>query len=363
MNNREQQYNNDKKWRARILAAMGIMTVVGMLGCGYGHAALSRDLLFDGDAAIKPPAGGFGITYMQEMTPKICYDAKVHTQEQLEDKRDGQKYWVIKYADGNCWMAQDLKLQLSPDVTLTPELTATEKDWTPVYGTLNTVSVTPSSVSGDRSYDFGMYIHTKVGAGSTNCGANKTSLSQCPTQVITVGDRTPSSDPDFYEHNGNKTYNDTEYDAHYLIGTYYQPAAAIAYAPGDTLPAALERSASSICPKGWVIPTGFRGSNGSADHTDFMQWFKAENAYNSNLIIGYPPYYYKPSGVVSALKKLNEVGGGTSTPTAYWSGTTGGGNAPKLYYYGGSSVSMPTAAMTNTAAVLMRCMAYGNWAR
>ncbi len=68
-----------------------------------------------------------GITTMQEMTPEVCaseptpaYNILMTTNEHQEgtaaaipeialiDTRDGKSYYVRKFADGNCWMAQNL---------------------------------------------------------------------------------------------------------------------------------------------------------------------------------------------------------------------------------------------------------------
>lgn len=67
----------------------------------------------------------FGIETMQEMTSKICESVPTPTAftetgeinadvptAQLIDSRDGKSYWVAKLADGNCWMTQNLALDL-----------------------------------------------------------------------------------------------------------------------------------------------------------------------------------------------------------------------------------------------------------
>lgn len=93
--------------------------------CGYGHAAVSTDLLISGVGMVDQI--GFRSDYMQELTATECRNVSQYTQKQMIDKRDGQKYWVIKYGDGNCWMAQDLKLKLSTGTTLTAELSDVDK--------------------------------------------------------------------------------------------------------------------------------------------------------------------------------------------------------------------------------------------
>ena len=86
-------------------------------------------------SAIANPAvitGMMELTYMQDMTSSICHDTVGYDQnynrdsngsyiitpgsevtKQLIDSRDGKEYWVAKLADGNCWMTQNLALDLN----------------------------------------------------------------------------------------------------------------------------------------------------------------------------------------------------------------------------------------------------------
>ena len=50
---------------------------------------------------------------MQEMTSSICENSPQLATKQLRDIRDGKYYWVTKLADGNCWMTQNLDLDLN----------------------------------------------------------------------------------------------------------------------------------------------------------------------------------------------------------------------------------------------------------
>ena len=63
----------------------------------------------------------FSIDYMQDMTPEICAATSERETKQLEDKRDGHKYWVTKMHDGRCWMAQDLDYDGGGDIGYTRE--------------------------------------------------------------------------------------------------------------------------------------------------------------------------------------------------------------------------------------------------
>ena len=78
------------------------------------------------------------LIYMQDMTPEICKNTKAkngastvtpgnEVTKQLIDIRDGKKYWVAKLADNNCWMTQNLALDLKEGMTLTSGDTNLEK--------------------------------------------------------------------------------------------------------------------------------------------------------------------------------------------------------------------------------------------
>lgn len=63
-----------------------------------------------------------GYFKMQDMTHDICNNVDIEESElQLIDVRDNKIYWVAKLKDGNCWMTQNLDLDLSSSVALTSE--------------------------------------------------------------------------------------------------------------------------------------------------------------------------------------------------------------------------------------------------
>lgn len=105
-----QKAAKDRKRRLfdhKMLGIYAVFSVVSMLVCAYGHAAVSSDLLISGEATVKA-TNAFQVTYMQEMTPEICAQADPLTTAQLIDQRDDKTYWVTKLPDGQCWMTQNL---------------------------------------------------------------------------------------------------------------------------------------------------------------------------------------------------------------------------------------------------------------
>ena len=184
---------------------------------------------------------------MQDMTSEICQAATVMgggAQMQLIDDRinlDGNKrlYWVAKLADGNCWMTQNLDLDLIAGHTYTHA--DTDLGWDPSSPNLDAFWVVDEG-------------HSTI---LWNPVAGK---------FIGWSDQTASpysADPgEKYYYNSGSTANDIEYNSlqdcinaghtdcdHYHTGNYYNWTAAVAnnvvnsgYAPG------------SVCPRGWRLP-------------------------------------------------------------------------------------------------------------
>ena len=151
-----------------------------------------------GDIAEPLPQNFAEIEYMQHMTPEICASANGSDTKQLIDKRDNKTYWVGKLPDGNCWMTQNLDLDLSTSKTFTPADTNISSNWTP--STSTTMTISGYNPDTGKSYDPGAQ---------------------------------------YYEGSGSE---------HYHVGNYYQWSAATAGYTG------ISQSSQSICPKGWTLP-------------------------------------------------------------------------------------------------------------
>lgn len=245
------------------------------------------------------------LTYMQDMTTSICEHTPMPTTlngqevtatKQLVDTRDGKKYWVAKLRDGNCWMVQNLALNLgiAPDTETEAELGKFVSKLTPadsdvedeVLMTTSTL-VIPSddmtnparfgaesggvvSQTSTYSWTFG-----KIVAGAPNnltClrspsySSTENIVSLCAEKgyfdvadsswkaTLTAGNGSLTL-PDGTIFTGFVAANSTEktYDAHYTFGNYYQWNTATAGSGIDII----ERDKNaevSICPNGWQLP-------------------------------------------------------------------------------------------------------------
>lgn len=246
------------------------------------------------------------LVYMQDMTSGICANtkgmdgsvkqvsatdsagAKLLTYEvtvgnevskQLIDIRDGKTYWVSKLADENCWMVQNLALDLSNDKALTSldtDILANgvhKGSWIPSISTAKTIPAADQAINAwsATSWDLGEYVTVYPNANSPCViAAGTTNLeTACPNKLKNVAGWASSSEPVAMDNSGEPAIDAATktYDAHYLLGNYYSwTAATVAelgagnFSPdeGKTDPAALRNAQQSICPKGWKLPVSGR---------------------------------------------------------------------------------------------------------
>ncbi|MEE0888188.1 MAG: hypothetical protein U0L97_03165, partial [Candidatus Saccharimonadaceae bacterium] len=210
------------------------------------------------------------LTTMQGMTTEICEDTFTPGSQvtdpvptaTLRDTRDDKTYTIAKLADSNCWMTQNLDLDLSTGTTLTPVDTDINEDWTPMRGTISFTGIT---VSGWDNSDTTPY--------SANPG-------------------------DVYYYTSGTNENDIQYDslteceaashtdcAHYHAGNYYNWSAAVASNDSSAYVEGFSNANTSICPAGWRLPK-------SASTGSFIEGNEQITMVNSydNILGEYFPY-------------------------------------------------------------------------
>ena len=170
---------------------------------------------------------------MQDMNSSICgrvFNTEETPTIQLVDIRDNKLYWVAKLADDNCWMTQNLDLDIGgTDVTaLTSE---------------NTDISTDSTISGVGIYTDGYSLNNGVYTWS-------------PKNPTTNSGWTNSTTKE-YSYDPGDTYPDnlaTQQTAssHGLSGNFYNWTAAVA--SNNSAGASSDNAANSICPKNWRLP-------------------------------------------------------------------------------------------------------------
>ena len=206
-----------------------------------------------------------GIKTMQEMTASICSNADEGETARLKDARDDKLYWVTKLADGNCWMTQNLDYDISADgitgeeAEQTDLLAGTVWDSSSNYAPQPTATGSPfndATSTGTYSWDPGMYVKADPADWEKMCGSSSgiTSFADAECQNagwINVDGYTALTE----EQSGTFTSVDSSartYDAHYLVGNFYQWNTATA-GTGETNTST--DATDSICPKGWKLPS------------------------------------------------------------------------------------------------------------
>ncbi len=263
------------------------------------------------------------ITYMQDMTADICKHSHENETKQLIDSRDGKTYWVTKLKDENCWMTQNLALDLDTTKSLTSTDSDISSNWTPPANTQQgIITKFPSSSDMALSYDPGEYVYTTP-MERNSCGTSSiTKIEGCPNWKLTSG---LSKDI-----GGNE-------QAHYLAGNYYSyEVATVGSAPASG------GASNSICPKGWRLPS-------TDDYTNLTNGLTVSITDTANNI-KLAPYYFVYGGYVhhSSLVSAGSLG-------YYWSSMAN--NDTRAYNLNFNTNVNPSGTLVRYVGTSVRCVA------
>jgi uncharacterized protein (TIGR02145 family) len=181
------------------------------------------------------------VDYMQDMTPGVCavtttpkasatqfdWDGSHHRdrnyvpRKKLVDQRDGKEYIVSKLADGNCWMSQNLAIELSEN----NDIVISNNDGTTSFATPNNSTITSAGQSWSRA--------------ENNWRSFKPDDASAYYQNGYVKSSAPTAAGDEY--------------AWESAGIYYNWYAATGGT--GTVQLTSGEAPSSICPQGWRLPT------------------------------------------------------------------------------------------------------------
>lgn len=250
-----------------------------------------------------------GIQTMQEMTSTICADTAENDTAQLTDTRDGKKYWVTKLADGNCWMTQNLDLDLYTSKALTPDDSDVSSNWTPTNSTLADGTQTTTDYTAVWSWNLGDYVLTTPNAG-TSCGTSGISdFGDCTG----VGFQSIAGMAPMTDGNATDVISDNTYNAHYHVGNHYTWNAATA-GTGGTITST--NATDSICPKGWQLPTSNNSNSGSFQALT-NAYSISSNTDGSTALVSAPLYFVRSGNVDSGSLRYAGNSGGYWSSTAY----------------------------------------------
>ncbi len=278
--------------------------------------------------------GFAGIEYMQEMDQVTCYRAADGEKGRLEDIRDGKVYWVGKLKDGNCWMTQNLDLDLyanGANRRLTSADSDVTSDWTSTTGASGLWTGSSSNYNTVNYYDPGEYAYTN------------------PTNRLSSGcgtlDSTACADAGWKLMSGASTNDSGNETTHYLAGNYYSWGAATAGQAASI--SSSGESTQSICPKGWRLPI----NSGDKSYNTLLTSYGT----NSGLLYGtqdirLAPLYFVYGGYVNSSSLTNAGSLGY-----YWSSTAISNTSARGLYFT-TSVN-PSSNTTRYLGFSVRCVA------
>ena len=301
------------------------------------------------------------ISTMQEMTPEFCASATTSSPgntARLKDTRDGKYYWVAKLADGNCWMTQNLDLDLNTVGTLTPENSDVSAVWNfnsaggSWYTSADQGSTSNTAI---QAWSLGEYVKTSPTA-TTSCGNITTNLSACSAQFTSVEGKTAYTTAinEGKSPNENVSVSGNDYDAHYLVGNYYSWAAATAGSGNKATDSG--DAADSICPAGWRLPA----SDGSYTETNEFYallsqygliYTTASGSRGSNIATS--PLYFVRSGYAYPSGHYLYLAGSSGY---YQSGRTASSNDANSMNFGSPNLYL-AANIHRYNGISVRCVA------
>lgn len=292
------------------------------------------------------------LTYMQDMSPAACEAASIGDTKQLTDSRDQKKYWVAKLADGNCWMTQNLDLDLNGRTLKTTDSDVSE-DWTFSGSWYKSADQGSTSYSAIQGWDLGEYVKTSPTA-TTSC-TSYSDLSECTSQFTSVAGKTAYAT----DVNGGKLPADnvavsgSNYDAHYLVGNYYSWPAATAGSGNEV--SSSGDATDSICPANWRLPLSSSTHNETPGSFYYLlnQYGLTSSTTSGNNNIATSPLYFVRSGDVGPNRSRPHRAGYDG---GYWSGRAlSSNNAYALYFY--SSGVNPSNGDYRYLGFSVRCVA------
>ena len=286
------------------------------------------------------------ITNMQEMTSEICAASAENETKQLIDIRDGKLYWVAKLADDNCWMTQNLDLDLSTSKALTPDDSDVSRSWTPTRST--TTSIFSNTTNTEQySWDPGYWVKSDPDGYGNYCGSSSGIASFNDADCTSAGWTNVSSMAPMDDGATDTVISGNTYNAHYLVGNFYQWNAATA-GTGGTITST--NATDSICPKGWQLPTSNNSNSGSFQA--LMSAYSITSNADSTTRITQSPLYFHPSGYVDSGSLWSAGNNGS-----YWSSTAKSSTSSAYYLSFNSGYVYPSNSYNRYYGRSVRCLA------
>ena len=272
-----------------------------------------------------------GYYKMQDMDDTICDAVElIDSETSLIDTRDNKVYSVAKLKDGNCWMTQNLDLDLDSTRTYTNQdtdlgyNTSTGQydtaSWTPNSSTLTSANASSwvGSDTAPYSFDPGDLYWNGATSDWTDWGAYYDSC--------TWNDTLKRYENCNESLNPITNYTSSTGDSHYHLGNYYNWTAAVAIndSTHTTSEGPIEQS---ICPAGWTLPRVGNGDDTFKALWEEYGWDENDQSFSDITDLTGSPLYFPASGDYDGM--LYDVGHYGS----FWSPVVNGGyNAYSPYF-------------------------------
>ena len=212
------------------------------------------------DAAFKGKTKVNGYYAMQDMDETICNNVTIGTIGTLIDTRDNRTYEVIKYADNNCWMHQNLELTF---YTGTDGKGYAENNSTKAGSVANnviTLNNTNTDITNGASYNVNTFYATQNKAATTERDPNFTWADDGsdgghsfswpvynPAEAYAI----PTGSQNTY---GQNEYTTSANGAPSQRGGNLYNWTMATLGSGTSLTQDGQTAPNSICPKGWQLP-------------------------------------------------------------------------------------------------------------
>ncbi|MBR2709720.1 hypothetical protein IKE72_01415 [Candidatus Saccharibacteria bacterium] len=265
---------------------------------------------------------------MQSMSETICNNVTIGTTGTLIDTRDNRTYEVIKYADNNCWMHQNLELTLyaQGDTYATDKSTGAVK-----AGNITVFDNSNTNITNNATYNVSSFYATQSKAATTsgdsnfswdddgNDGGHSFSwVAYDANQAYAI----PTGSQNTY---GQNEYTTSANGAPSQRGGNLYNWTMATLGSGKSITTDGTAAPNSICPKGWKLPDNsgsksfynlldayYTGTISSGNPTTTPAIRDQQNLMQSDpLDFVVSGVYYRSDGTI----------GNRTTEGSFWSGT------------------------------------------
>ena len=256
---------------------------------------------------------------MQDMTASVCNAARIGDEATLTDSRDGKTYNIRKMEDGKCWMIQNLALG---DTNTPVTLTSADSDVTSSF-TIPTSAITNSVTDWSNVDSIHVYNNGDAWIESTSAGNNS---------IVHTDGSTPPSQSQY-------------------IGNYYNWYTATAGTGTSVMTTG--NAPSSICPKGWRLPTG-----GSDSYFTSLTGALVDITTNTTNVPDKAFFMQNsPNFFILSGHQSNTVGTYQQGILGYWWSSTAFSGTNANWFYTTTNALYPASSYSKATGFSIRCVA------